>query len=134
MSPTALRRTTLALLAAGALGTLAALAWAGGGGDLLDAAGLGFVAWALLPYVVLAVGLSRFWSARAGAAGLAGAAVVVLGAAALYADAIWLHPDAQGGLAFVTVPVVQLAVVLATVGLAWVLHRRRGAAAPNADI
>ena len=134
MSPTALRRTTLALLAAGALGTLAALAWAGDSADAFSGAGLWFVAWALLPYAALAVGLSRFWSARAGAAGLAGAVAVVLGAAALYADALWLHPSSTGALAFVFVPVVQLAVALVTVGLAWALHRRRGAAAPNADI
>ena len=127
MHATALHRITLALLAAGALGTLAALGYAGGG-DLLDAAGLGFVAWALLPYVVLAGGLGRFWSHRARLAGLVGAAVVVLGAAALYADAIWLHPDAQGGLAFVTVPVLQLLLGGATVAAAWWLHRRREAA------
>ncbi|HEX8298182.1 MAG TPA: hypothetical protein VF594_03405 [Rubricoccaceae bacterium] len=124
MSPTALRRLTLALLATGAIGTLAALVWAGDGLDALSGAGLGFAAWAILPYAALAVGLSHFASARARVAGLAGAAAIVLGAAALYADALWLHPDAQGALAFVFVPVVQLAVVLVTVGLAWVLNRR----------
>ncbi|HEX9952473.1 MAG TPA: hypothetical protein VGB53_11935 [Rubricoccaceae bacterium] len=129
MHPNTLRRLTLALLAAGALGTLAALVWAGDGLGTLSGAGLGFAAWALLPYAALAVGLSRFWSARARVAGLVGAGAVVLGAAALYADALWLHPDAQGALAFVFVPVVQLAVVLGTVGLAWVLHRRGAATA-----
>ena len=93
---------------AGALFTLAAMAVAAGGRRPLGGSGLGFAAWALLPYLVLAGGLGRFWSHRARLAGLAGTAVVVLGAAALYADAVWLHPDAQGGLAFVTVPVLQL--------------------------
>ena len=132
MSPSRLPAVTRGLLAAGALGTLAALVYAAGGMDAFRAGALGFVLWALFPYGVLAVALPRFWSARARMAGLAGTAAIVVGALALYADALWLHPDAQGALAFVFVPVVQLAVAAGTPGLAWLLHRRRDAAAPTA--
>ena len=104
--------------------TLVLLVVAAGGVSTFRADGLGFVAWALFPYGVLAVGLPRFWSAQARTAGLAGTAAIVAGALALYADALWLHPDAQGALAFVFVPAVQLAAAAVTLGLAFALHRR----------
>ena len=125
MTPARLHTVTLGFLAAGALGTLAALVVSAGGVSAFRADGIGFVLWALLPYGVLAVGLPRFWSARARTAGLAGTIAAVAGALALYADALWVHPDAQGALAFVFVPVVQLAVATLTLGLAFALHRRQ---------
>ncbi|HEX8386962.1 MAG TPA: hypothetical protein VF576_12305 [Rubricoccaceae bacterium] len=130
MTPQTLRLATLALLGLGAVSTFALMVHANGSAsDLLsDGAGVGFVLWALLPYAALALGLARFRSRRARAVGLAGALVVAACAVAVYVDTLFVHVDAQGALAFVFVPVLQLAVTLVVVGLAWAVEARvRGA-------
>lgn len=129
MTPQTLRTSSLALLGLGALATLALLVASSGGAAAFLDGGVRFAAWALAPYALLTVGLSRFWSRRARLAGLAGCAAVVAGAVAAYADALFVHPDPQSALAFVFVPVVQIVVALLTIGLAWALHRSRPPAA-----
>lgn len=127
MSTIALRALTLGLLAVGAAGTLALLVYAAGGvGDFLQN-GLVFALWALAPYVLLGFGTTRFWSRPARLAGLVGAAVIVVGALALYVDAVVVHTDSLGALAFASVPLIQAVIVLATIGTAYALHRRRPA-------
>ena len=76
-------------------------------------AGLLFLAvWATLPYVGLFILAKRPVPARAREILLlVGALIVTVGGLAAYVDAIWLHPDPQGGLASVTVPLYQLIIV-----------------------
>ena len=76
----------------------------------------GLLLWALSPYAGLALGAGVFkrWNV-ARRVFAAGAACVGMGGLLVYADVAFVHPDAQGGLAFLTVPLAQLA---ATAGLA----------------
>ena len=127
MSPIALRSVTLGLLAAGALGTLGLLVYAAGGVAHFLETGLVFALWALAPYVLLGFGTTRFWSRPARLAGLVGAAVIVVGALALYVNAVVVHTDSLGALAFASVPLMQAVVAAATIGTAYALHRRAAA-------
>ncbi len=124
MTPIALRSATLGLLVLGAVGTLALLVYAAGGVGHFVETGLVFALWALAPYVLLGFGTTRFWSRPARVAGLVGSAVVVVGALALYVDAVVVNTDSLGALAFAAVPLLQAAVALATIGTAFLLHRR----------
>jgi len=56
--------------------------------------------------------------------------LIVAGALFVYVDAFYVHPDAQSGIAFVTIPLVQLGAALVLLGVAWALDRqaRRAAA------
>lgn len=94
-------------------------------------AGLLFSGWLLLPYVLLA-GIVALRS-RDRAAVLANLATILLVAAAglkLLADVIFFHPDPQGPIALLMVPMLQVAgIVLALPLLHWALRRsstRRG--------
>ncbi len=127
MTPIALRSATLGLLAVGATGTLGLLLYAGDGLSSFLSGGYLFALWALAPYVLLGFGTTRFWSRPARMAAAVGAAVAVVGALALYVDAIVVHPDAQGGIVFATVPLIQAVIVLVTIATAYMLHRRAAA-------
>ncbi len=124
MTPIALRSATLGLLVVGAVGALGLMLYAASGLSSFLGGGYLFALWALAPYVLLGFGTTRFWSRPARMAAFVGAAVAVLGALALYVDAIVVHPDAQGGLVFATVPLIQAVIVLATIATAYALHRR----------
>lgn len=127
MTPIALRSLTLGLLGVGAVLTLALLVYAAGSLSHFAETGLVFALWALAPYVLLGFGTTRFWSRPARVAALVGSAVAVAGALALYVNAVVVNTDPLGALAFAAVPLLQAAVALATIGTAFVLHRRRPA-------
>ena len=110
------------VLALGAVATAAILLDAGDGG--LDPGVLLFLAWCLLPLVVL-------WSfGRAGDVLsvrlllLATAVLVAGGGVDLYVDAMIVHLDPQSALVFVVVPAAQLAAVAAATAVAGLLRWR----------
>jgi hypothetical protein len=83
--------------------------------------------WAILPYLVLFIIARRAVHAKAGEILiLVGALIISAGGLAAYADAVWLHPDPQGGLAFMAVPLYQLVIVGLLAGLLW-LGKKLGA-------
>lgn len=90
----------------------------------------GFMLWAVSPLAMLAWIAGSFGRARIAMTGLAiGAVCIALAGLYAYVDAAVLRPDAQGGLAFVFVPLAQWAAVLCLGGAclaarAWELRRR----------
>lgn len=86
---------------------------------------LGYVAWALMPYAVLAVILLYVYMFRVNRsvqrlfawAGI----VIALGGPLLYFDAMFVHVDAQGALVLLMIPVIQtaLGMVVAVVVILW---------------
>ena len=109
-------RTTRWLAAAGAMGTLALMVYAARPWGNTDAyqdfggyARLFLLAvWAGLPYLGLVILVKRAAPVKAREIiVLIGALIITIGGLAAYVDAIWLHPDPQGGLAFVAVPLYQ---------------------------
>lgn len=86
--------------------------------------------WAIAPYVALALGARLFrTSGRARLACCIGAIVIGLAGVYAYVDTAFIHPDAQGGLSFIAVPVLQWIAVLglwaACAAMHW-LGRRTG--------
>lgn len=109
-----------AALSGGAISSCALLAFASGGWSRV---GLGYIAWALMPYAVLVPAyVVTYLSGVSHAVRVLIAwgilAVVVVGSL-LYVDALFWHVDAQGALAILMVPVIQAALaVLAIVAAA----------------
>lgn len=74
--------------------------------------------WATLPYLVLVImARSAVHFRTKEILVLMGAVIIAAGGMAAYVDAIWLHPDAQGGLAFIVVPFYQMIIVGLLAGL-----------------
>jgi hypothetical protein len=94
--------------------------WRGYAGLLL------MMAWATLPYLGIVL-LAR--QAVHGKAGeilvLVGALIVTVGGLAAYVEAIWLHPDPQGGLAFIVVPFYQAIILGLLAVLLWLVKKRQ---------
>ena len=125
---------TRCLSLAAALGTLALLVSAArpwGDNDAyqgwLGYAGLFLLAvWAILPYLGILLLARRAVAVKAGEIlVLAGALIMTGGGLAAYVDAVWLHPDPQGGLAFVVVPLYQGIVLGVLTGLLLLIKKRR---------
>jgi hypothetical protein len=92
----------------------------------------GHVAWALMPYAVLAVGLLclRFFRTGRSVHLLCAWAsmLIALGGPLLYIDALFVHVDAQGALVVLMIPVIQtalsMAVVVVVILWQWRISRR----------
>lgn len=84
------------------------------------AAVIGFAAWGVTPHVGLSVLLLLFrrGSKLQSAIGVAIALLIVTCGFALIIDVIFIHPDAQGGIALIFLPIYQwmAAIVLAVFG------------------
>jgi hypothetical protein len=97
---------------------------------------LGYVAWALMPYAVLAAILlcvSPFRVNRSVQLLSAWAGIIIaLGGPLLYFDAMLVHVDAQGALVVLMVPVIQtvLGMAVAVVVILWQWRISRSAAKP----
>jgi hypothetical protein len=87
---------------------------------------LGFAVWATLPYLMI-----LFLARKACASGannllvLIGALVISLGGVALYIDAVLLHRDPQGGLAFIAVPGYQWIVTGFLITIHFILGKKQ---------
>lgn len=99
---------------------------------LLDPGLLLMIAWICLPLVVLER-VGREDDSRPARGVLALAAVVMVAAGVgLYVDAFMLTIDAQGALATLFVPALQLAVAIPALVFTFLTRRRAKAAAPSA--
>jgi hypothetical protein len=127
---------TRCLSLAAALGTLALMVsasrpwgdndayqdWWGYAGLLLLAV------WATVPYLGIVILAKRAVQVRAREIlVLAGALIIMVGGLAAYVDAIWLHPDPQGGLAFIVVPLYQGIVLGVLAALQLLVKKKRQA-------
>lgn len=101
---------TWGALTLGAICSLGLIGYVGGG---WKRSALGYIAWALLPYLVLSIvcALARLIRLhRAARLTVAWAAIAfALIGPLLYVDAMLIHVDAQGALVILMVPVIQLA-------------------------
>ena len=113
---------TIITVALGALCSTWLMAFIGGG---WMHGVLGYVAWALMPYAILAAILlcarlfridRTVWLFSAWAS-----IVIALGGPLLYYDAMFVHVDAQGALVVLMIPVIQtaLSTIVAVVALLW---------------
>ena len=69
---------------------------------------IGLLAWCVSPYASIAVVARKPRASASSAIALLATALVVAGfAAVVYVDAFFIHLDAQGGLVFLFVPIVQ---------------------------
>ena len=117
------------VLALGAFATLVIFLRAGGTlAALIDFHSLVFLGWCLLP-------LGHLWTfgrdddpQSARIVLLAAAAMAVLFGVWVYVDVMVIHLDAQSGIAFIVVPLMQMAMVLPAILGAWILRRRARAA------
>ena len=83
-------------------------------------------AWATLPYLV--VFFMAKWAVPVKGKEIAvfiGALILFAGGLAVYVDAMWLHPDPQGGLAFIAVPLYQGIVLGVLAGLLLLVQKRK---------
>jgi hypothetical protein len=82
--------------------------------------------WATLPYLGMLLLARRAVDAKAGEIlVLVGALIITVGGLAAYVDAIWLHPDPQGGLAFIVVPLYQGIILGLLAVLLWLVKKRQ---------
>lgn len=93
---------------AGALATVALMAWAAS----WSWSGLAFMGalmtWCVSPYVLLGIVSRKPRESRSAAIMLLATALVVAAfAGVVYVDSIFFHPDAQGALVFLFIPVWQ---------------------------
>lgn len=69
---------------------------------------VGLIAWCVSPYVVVALAARAPRASLSAALALLATTIAVAGfAAVVYVDAFFIHLDAQGGLVFLFVPIVQ---------------------------
>lgn len=101
-------------------GTLAALA---------DLHTMGLLAWCLLPLAHLAVFGRENDLPAVRLLLLAAAAVAVVSGVWVYVDVLVVHLHANSPIAFLIVPLMQMAVALLAIAAGWQLRRRHGAAA-----
>lgn len=98
---------------------------------------LGHVAWALMPYAVLAAILlcARLFRIDRSVQLLSAWAsiVIAMGGSLLYIDALYVHVDAQAGLVALMIPVIQtnLSMVVIVVVILWQWRISRSAAKPT---
>ncbi len=116
----------LAIAAGAGLALSLARPWSGPAAE--DTAGhlalAAFIAWAASPLAALAAAAGWFGQARTALRVFAaGAGCIALAGLLAYAD-VRVHPDAQGGLAFVFVPLVQWAAALVLAAACLLLRRR----------
>jgi hypothetical protein len=82
--------------------------------------------WATLPYLGILLLARRAVQVRAREIlVLAGALIITGGGLAAYVEAIWLHPDPQGGLAFIVVPLYQGIILGLLAVLLWLVKKRQ---------
>jgi hypothetical protein len=133
-SRTAIKWLTLSALVLGALCSSFLMDFVGGG---WKQGVLGYVAWALMPYAVLAVILlcmRLFRIDRSVQLLSAWASIVIaLGGHLLYIDAMFVHVDAQGALVVLMIPVIQTAfsMVVVVVVILWQWRISRSATKPT---
>lgn len=115
----------LVLVAGAALTLIIFLKSAGTLAALADVPSLVFLGWCLLP-------LGHLWifgrdddPAMTRLILAAAAAMVVVFGTWVYVDMTMVHLDPQSALAFVIVPLMQMAVVVPAVLAAWIVRRRR---------
>ena len=86
---------------------------------------LGFAVWVTLPYL-MAIFLAKKASASQAKnfVAIIGGLIITLGGVALYVDAVLLHRDAQGGLAFVAVPFYQWIILGFLTGFHFLLRKK----------
>ena len=88
---------------------------------------LGFAVWVILPYLMLLfLARKAFASQTNNYVVIIGALVISLGGVALYVDAAWLHPDPQGALVFIAVPLYQWIILGLIAGIYFLLSRKQG--------
>lgn len=98
---------------------------------------LGYVAWALMPYAVLAVIFLCVFMFRVNRSvqliSVWAGILIALGGPLLYFDAMFVHVDAQGALVVLMVPVIQtvLGMAVAVVVILWQWRIDRSAAKPH---
>ncbi len=81
--------------------------------------------WLMSPYALLLLIVMCFSRDRPAAQGsFTSIALVTVGGLTLLADIIWFHPDAQGPIALLMVPLFQLGGILVTLPLARLCFRR----------
>ena len=82
-----------------------------------------FLAWAVLPVALLCLG-REYATAKA-----IGAALLAVFGLAMYGDTAFIHPDAQGGLIFIFLPLYQLVLaalwIVGIVVVAWLRRQSR---------
>lgn len=113
MNDKKLKVFNFALLLLGALLTLGFLSYAGGGlSSLLD----WFVLLGILPYFILAV-VSHYAILHRIAVVVASLSIIFLFSTYVYYDSLFIHPDAQGALIFLFLPIYQLLALLVGFGI-----------------
>jgi hypothetical protein len=87
---------------------------------------LGFAVWVTLPYLMTLFLAKKALASQANKFFMViGALLISCGGVALYVEAVLLHRDAQGALAFVAVPFYQWIVLGFLAGLHFLLRKRQ---------
>ncbi len=87
---------------------------------------LGFALWAILPYLMTFFLVKRaFKSQIHKLIVMIGALIISIGGVALYVEAVWLHPDPQGALAFIAVPLYQWIVLGVLAGFHFLISQKQ---------
>jgi hypothetical protein len=87
---------------------------------------LGFAVWVTLPYLMTIFLAKRALASQANKYLMVmGAVLISIGGVALYIEAVLLHRDAQGALAFVAVPFYQWIVLGFLAGLYFLLRKKQ---------
>jgi hypothetical protein len=125
MRDTVIKSLTLIVWTLGALCSSGLMIFVGGG---WKQGVLGYVAWALMPYLTIAIILlcARFFHLSRPVKFLLSGATMVISTIGplLYLDALFVHVDAQGALAILMIPVIQILLTLLVMLMAVYWHWR----------
>jgi len=88
--------------------------------DTFSLGGIGFLLWAISPYLYASFMMKRSIDGRAIKILFVLSLILTIGGIYLLLDAMYIHPDPQGALAFVVIPIYQWFVLLVALVLMYV--------------
>ena len=94
--------------------------------DTLSMTAIGFLIWAISPYLFALFMIERSRKSMAVKILFGVSLFIVVAGIYLLVDAMYLHPDAQGALAFVVVPMYQWMILLITALPLYLINKKQG--------
>ena len=91
--------------------------------DTFSLGAIGFLIWAISPYLFSAFLMKRSTDDMAIKILFGISLIVAVGGIYLLVDAMYIHPDAQGALAFVVIPMYQWVILLFTALLNYFIYK-----------
>lgn len=92
--------------------------------DTFSLGAIGFLLWAISPYLFTLFMINRSIHHKVIMILFGVSLIIAIGGIYLLIDAMYLHPDAQGALAFVVIPMYQWGLLLISVLPLYLIHKK----------